>query len=559
MKFSIFGDYRYFSLQEEICAFNANELISAFVKLEKLKEDFFCVGFVSYEAYKAWSNTTFCSSFPLLYFQVFTQREEIQIPKTKHCFFPLKGQFINQEAYVQKVNFLKEQIALGNTYQGNFTTFYDFESTLESLDIFYVLLGVQNTAYKAFLPTPFGDILSFSPELFFQIKQDQILCKPMKGTMPRGKTPQEDEKNKQFLASDLKNKSENVMIVDLLRNDLSKIVQNGTLEVSKLFEVETYPTLFQMTSSIQGKLKDNQTLLEIFQALFPCGSITGAPKKITTEILQSLEEQDRGVYCGAIGMLQKDEMTFSIPIRTIFKQGKKCHYGVGSGIVWDSQAKEEYQELQTKMSFLKSCCEFSLLETILFTPKEIEQEFLTLPKGFVFLSHHLQRLQNSAKALGFAYPKDILHLLQSLDLKEETIIRLLLSKEGELSLQTIPFEKTQSNQICIQEKEFLSDLASFKTTLEKDLTFLRQNQLFDVIYHRNGILLEGMRSNLVLELEEGLFTPQYEGEFLCGVCRSVLLESGVIKERVLNLSDLKRARRIFCTNSVRGMMEVNLV
>lgn len=558
MKFSVFGDFIYSKPQGELIAYSSRDFLDAFGKLEEYKKKYFCVGFISYEAHKAFKNSSFSSSFPLLYFGIFAHREEFRIQKTQAVFFPHHCSFISKEAYVYKVQSLRDQIALGNTYQGNLTTFFKFESILESFELFKVLLSRQKTAYKAFLPTSIGEILSFSPELFFEIKGGKILAKPMKGTIKRGASQEEDEKNRLFLSQDVKNRSENVMIVDLLRNDLSKIVQKGSLSVSKLFEIEEYPTLFQMTSSIRGVLKPSIGLLEIFEALFPCGSITGAPKKNTIEILETLEEEKRGVYCGAIGVIHKEEALFSIPIRTIIKKNKKCLYGVGSGIVWDSNPLEEYDELQTKMHFLKPELDFSLLETILYTPKTIKQEFLELPTGFVFLSSHLERLKKSAQILGFQYTDEIKSHLENLDFNEPKIIRVLLKKRGQFEIEVLPYDEVKSKKILIREKEFRSDLDRFKTTFNKDLMPLREKSLFDIISYQEGVLLEGMRSNIVLELKDGLFTPRDEGYFLCGVCREVLLKKKVIKERELLLSDLYKAERIFCINSVRGMIEVNL-
>lgn len=558
MKFSVFGDFIYSKLQDTLIAYSSKDFLDAFRKLEEYRKTFFCVGFISYEAHKAFNDSNFCSSFPLLYFGIFAHREKFKPQATQAVFFPHHCSLISEADYLCKVQSLKHEIALGNTYQGNLTTFFKFQSTLESFELFRVLLARQETAYKAFLPTSIGDILSFSPELFFEIKGGEILAKPMKGTIKRGETQKEDEANRLFLSQDIKNRSENVMIVDLLRNDLSKIVQKGTLRVPKLFEIEEYPTLFQMTSSIKGMLKPSLSFLEILEALFPCGSITGAPKKNTLEILETLEEEQRGVYCGAIGVLQKENALFSIPIRTLIKKGKKCFYGVGSGIVWDSDPLEEYDELKTKMRFLTPTLDFSLVETILYTPQSIQQEFLELPSGLAFLSLHLERLKKSAQALGFQFQEGLKEHLLSLAFDEPKIIRILLNKQGRFEIQVLPYEELESKKILLQSKDFRSDLDQFKTTLNQGIAYLREKSLFDVINHQEGVLLEGMRSNIALKLKDGIFTPKDEGHFLRGICREVLLQKGVILERKLFLSDLQKAERIFCMNSVRGMVEVSL-
>lgn len=314
-----------------------------------------------------------------------------------------------------------------------------------------------------------------------------------------------------------------------------------------------------MTSTIQGELEESIGLYEVFEALFPCGSITGAPKKITLEILESLEGEPRGVYCGAIGVIQRDKTTFSIPIRTILKTKNQCRFGVGSGIVWDSRAEDEYQELQTKMSFLNQELEFSLVETMLYSPFGEVQEFLEIPKGMAFISHHLKRLQESAKALGFVYPKNLLEKLEELRFDKPKIIRILLERNGDFRIETREYQSISSKTVYLQQKPYTSDLDRFKTTWKKDYSTLDSKGVFDVIYHQNEILLEGSRSNLVLELDGKLYTPKYDGRFLPGVCREVLLERGVIEERVLSVEDLARSQRIFCINSVRGILEVNLL
>lgn len=558
MKFSVFGDYLYSDPKDTLIAYSSKEFFNAFSKLEEYRKAFFCVGFISYEAYKAFNDSDFSSSFPLLYFGIFAQRQKFYPQKTKSVFFPHYCSLIGEEDYVSKVQSLKNQIALGNTYQGNLTTFFRFESVLESFDLFSVLLARQETAYKAFLPTSMGEILSFSPELFFQIQYGEILTKPMKGTIKRGETQKEDRQNRLFLSKDLKNRSENVMIVDLLRNDLSKIVQTDTLCVSKLFEVEEYPTLFQMTSSIKGVLKPSLNLLDVFLALFPCGSITGAPKKNTLEILETLEEEERGVYCGAIGMLEKEKALFSIPIRTLIKKNQKCLYGVGSGIVWDSDPLEEYDELKTKMSFLTQKLDFSLVETILYTPQCIKQEFLEFPSGLTFLALHLERLQKSAKALGFQYKDELREHLMALKFDQPKIIRVLLKKQGQFNLEILSYEELESKKIILRSKDSKSDLDLFKTTYKRNLACLRKKSLFDIISHQDGLLLEGMRSNIALKFKDGFFTPKYQGNFLRGICREVLLQKRIIQEKELFLSDLEKAEKIFCMNSVRGMVEVSL-
>lgn len=545
---NVFGSCSYEGKVKELIAYNQKELIELFGEIEKLRESYFCLGFVAYEAYRAFEDSEFTSNFPLAYFEIFSTRTPFSPPKSEDVFSPLFPKWIDKQEYLSKVQELREQIKEGNTYQGNFTTSFECESTLSSSEIFLSLLSKQSTPYQALLHTPFGEVISFSPELFFSIKGESIITEPMKGTMPRGKSEREDRANKEFLQNDIKNRSENVMIVDLLRNDLSKIAQKASVKVPKLFEIHTYPTLFQMTSTISATLKESG-LYEIFKALFPCGSISGAPKKSTLEILQNLERRDRGVYCGALGVVERDKATFSIPIRTFFreKDSKRLHYGVGSGIVWDSVGESEYEELKTKMRFLSPS--FELFETMLY-------ENCSIP----LLPQHLSRLFLSAQALGFTMPEGLEQELKSLNLQGKFIVKVLLQRSGEYTLSIQEFIPHVSNAVFLKKREGKSDLYPYKTTYRPWAEGIVYDEVFDVIFYDDrGYLIEGSRSNIVLEIQGRLYTPRFKGNFLKGIYREGMLERAEVSECELRVEDIKRADKIFCTNSVRGMVEVNLI
>lgn len=543
---NVFGSYSYEGKVKELIAYNQKELIELFDEIEKLRESYFCLGFVAYEAYKAFEDSSFASNFPLAYFGIFSTHTPFAPSKSEDIFSPLFPKWIDKQEYLAKVQELREQIKEGNTYQGNFTTSFECESSLSSSEIFLSLLSKQSTPYQALLHTPFGEVISFSPELFFSIEGESIITEPMKGTMPRGKSESEDRANKEFLQNDIKNRSENVMIVDLLRNDLSKIAQKASVKVPKLFEIHTYPTLFQMTSTISATLKESR-LYEIFKALFPCGSISGAPKKSTLEILQNLERRERGVYCGALGIVEKDKATFSIPIRTFFreKDSQRLHYGVGSGIVWDSVGESEYEELKTKMRFLSPS--FELFESMLYENGKIP-----------YLSRHLRRLEKSSEALGFTYPQSVESKLKSLKFEGKRVVKIRVKKSGEYHISHSDFVPHASNRFILQERRGKSDLYAYKTTYRPWSEGVDYTQVFDVIfYDSKGRLSEGSRSNIVLEIDGKLYTPRFEGQFLRGIMREVMLESGEIEEAELMVEDLHKASRIYCINSLRGKIEVN--
>lgn len=543
---NVFGSYSYEGKVKELIAYNQKELIELFGEIEKLRESHFCLGFVAYEAYKAFEYSSFASNFPLAYFGIFSTCTSFTPPKSEDIFSPLFPKWIGKQEYLQKVQELREQIKEGNTYQGNFITHFECDSTLSSSEIFLSLLSMQSTPYQALLHTPFGEVISFSPELFFSIKGERIITEPMKGTMPRGRSESEDRANKEFLQNDIKNRSENVMIVDLLRNDLNKIAQKASVKVPKLFEIHTYPTLFQMTSTISATLKESR-LYEIFKALFPCGSISGAPKKSTLEILENLESRDRGVYCGALGVVERDKATFSIPIRTFFRE-KDCqrlHYGVGSGIVWDSVGESEYEELKTKMRFLSPS--FELFESMLYENGKIPH-----------LSRHLKRLKESSGALGFVYPASVESKLKSLKFEGKRMVKIRVKKNGEYHISHADFIPHASNRFILQERRGKSDLYAYKTTYRPWSEGIDYAQIFDVIfYDSEGRLSEGSRSNIILEIDGKLYTPRFEGQFLRGVMREVMLERKEIEEAELRVEDLHKASRIYCINSLRGKIEVN--
>ena len=328
---------------------------------------------------------------PLLYFELFLKRKKFKpshkATKTKYqknkLFKIVKP--LDKERYKLDFSRIKENIRQGHTYQVNYTQEILLEPMLkkDSFTYFKILSSRQNTPYKAYITNKYIEILSLSPELFFHYKNHTITTQPMKGTIKRAFIEKNKIKNKikpnlklykqykkipkikgidkvsdfsnlKTLHYDSKNRSENVMIVDLLRNDLSRIGLQGSVSVKELFAIRTYPTLHQMVSTIQAKLPRHYGIIEILKAIFPCGSITGAPKYKTTHIISELEQRERNVYCGAIGVMSRKECIMSVPIRTLYKPTQEIHYhyGVGSGVVWESLAEEEFSELQLKCKFL---------------------------------------------------------------------------------------------------------------------------------------------------------------------------------------------------------------
>ena len=326
------------------------------------------------------------------------------------------------------------------------------------------------------------------------------------------------------------------MIVDLLRNDLGRISKPGTVRADKLFDVEEHKTLFQMTSEISSELKDDVSLHDIINAIYPCGSITGAPKISTMEIIDATEHMPREVYCGTIGYIHGDEMIFSVPIRILQKKNGETdyRYDAGSAITWSSTAEDEWNETLTKAKFLET--DFSLIET-----------------GITDFEMHLERLRASAKTLGFIWNSDI----EKIKFDPSVVNRIELFKDGhfEVTTRAIPAPKVNP-KIKIAHKvnsanPFLYHKTSIRLPMPKDV--------FDEIgINEKGEITEGTFTNIAVQQNGSIYTPPLHCGLLKGVTRQKLLRDGKIKEKILYPDDLKNAEKIYCFNSVRGIVEVEL-
>lgn len=373
----------------------------------------------------------------------------------------------------------------------------------------------------------------------------------MKGTIKRGKTRNEDLLNINFLKKDIKNIAENVMIVDLLRNDLSKIAKTGTVKVDKLFEVETHPTLHQMTSTISALIDYDVKLYDIFKNLFPCGSISGAPKVSTVKVIKNIENYKRGVYCGAIGIIEPDQILFQVPIRTLYKEARQKNYKVytGSAIVWDSNPVCEWEETLLKKKFLNT--NFKIIETMKDKNKQI------------FLKHfHLIRLKKTAKKFGFKIKGNLNNLIPKYN---SCIMRILLSKNGKLEIEYKKLEKLKTNKIKISKNKvnnkniFLYHKTTNRMWYEMTSRKISNNELFDEIYtNMKNQITEGTRSNIVIKKDNFYYTPFLKSGLLNGCYRKFLFKQTKVIEKDLYIKDLIEADEIFCINSVRKMTKVEL-
>ena len=469
---------------------------------------------------------------------------------------------IAEADYVCSVDRIKRYIEAGDTYQVNFTDAVTVQLPHSPAATFAALAAAQPVAYSALLHVGNRHILSHSPELFFRIDESgRMVTKPMKGTMPRGLDVDGDVAQAARLAADEKNRAEHIMIVDLLRNDLGRICRMGSVQVEELFSVERYRTLLQMTSTISGQIQTGLSWYEVFGALFPSGSITGAPKVRTMEIIRELEREPRGVYTGAIGHIAPSgKAAFSVAIRTLVVENGVARMGVGGGIVADSEPEAEYRECQLKASFLAaSRVEFQLIETMLFDIGSI----LLLPL-------HLDRLAASAAYFDFVFDRfkieaQIIAFVRELPADARLRVRLLLNAFGELTLSQTPLAG-DSPEIAIRltPQRVRSDDVTLhhKTTLralyDQELVRAREDGFDEVLFlNERGELTEGAISTLFVRSRGRLLTPPLACGVLPGVLRRhILATDPMAEERVLMLSDLYAADAVFLGNSVRGLRRV---
>ena len=545
-----------------ISAAKVDDIHSALTEMENLvnTKGWHAVGFVSYEAAPAFDKALRvipapAGDFPLLWFGLYPTPETCHGIKDLGNLPELNWQpSVEREVYNAAIEKVKENIAQGKTYQVNYTMRLSSAFEIEAWDLFTHLAQCQNK-YAAYIDTGRYAICSASPELFFTLDGDTITGRPMKGTVERGRTTLEDREKSAWLHRSIKNRAENVMIVDMIRNDIGRIAEIGSVHVPELFTVEKYPTLFQMTSTVQAKTK--ASVAEIFNALFPCASITGAPKVSTMNIIAELETTPRKIYTGSIGFIVPNRRAqFNVAIRTalIDRENKTAEYGVGGGIVWDSVSADEYGEALLKARVLtESPHEFELIETLLWTPEE----------GYFLREKHIARIQDSSDYFGFPFSREgfedcLNRVTKNVNFPQR--VRILLNKNGEF--------KTESRDFYSQEKVFLICLAEnpvnsknvflFHKTTQRDMYPSVQGYEDVLLHNENGELTEFTVGNLVVEINSELFTPLISCGLLAGTFRSHLLETGQIKERVIYKNELEQCTKIFLVNSVRKWIKAEI-
>ncbi|MCX7591482.1 MAG: aminodeoxychorismate synthase component I [Kiritimatiellae bacterium] len=523
-------------------------------------------GFVTYEAAPAFDAALATHSarrLPLAWFGIFEKRTPAELLtnwKSDDFILGAWNPSVSQDRHQEAVERIRHYLRAGDTYQVNFTFRLRAEFRGDPLGLFLRLFRNQRAAYCAMIDTESFAICCASPELFFGLDGSHLVSKPMKGTAPRGLSWEEDVDLVRRLRKSEKDRAENVMIVDMVRNDMGRIAEPGTVRVERLFDVERYPTVLQMTSTVACETR--ASLPEIMRALFPCASITGAPKVRTMAIIREIEDSPRGVYTGTIGVCtgaRRAEFNVAIRTVTIFKHENVAEYGVGGGIVWDSTAEHEYEECLTKARVLNTDIpDFELLESLLWEGG----------KGYFLLDAHLQRLSRSAEYFGYRIDPDKIrtHLLEAgRQLASGRFkVRLTVSREGipKITIQQLPdtdgvWRVAMAKEPVVSHNPFLYHKTTHRDTYERAR---RGRHGYDdvLLYNERGEVTESTVANVVVELGGRRLTPPVSCGLLSGVFREWLLSRGEIEERVISSDVVRRADRIFLINSVRRWIPVVL-
>lgn len=520
------------------------------------------VGFLAYDAAPAFDGAFRVrggAGIPLAWFGVF------DAPATAPDRPPPPPPVVAWEPDIGRARFdtdvasVRAAIGAGDVYQVNYTLRLQASAPLDALALFEQLRAAQPDGYLAYVDAGRWRLASASPELFFRREGDRITTMPMKGTAARGRWLEDDLAQAQWLAASEKNRAENLMIVDVLRNDLARIAVAGGVRVPRLFAVERHPTVLQMTSTVAAQLRPGTSLDEIFGALFPCASVTGAPKIKAVELIARLENAPRGAYCGAVGLLRPGgDAVFNVAIRSVVvdSQSGAASCGVGGGIVWDSRCDDEYAEALLKSRFLAGTGEaFALIETLRLQDGRFER-----------LERHIARLSASARYFGRPFDEARCRAVLARvagDGTQPRRVRVRLDRHGGLEADVDPMPAPPARPARFALARRPVDSASLwlyhKTTRRAvyERAAAEAPEAFDVLlWNERHELTEFTRGNVVLEMDSRALTPARRCGLLDGCLRAELIESGQIEESVLTLDDLARATRVWFVNSLRGRIEV---
>ncbi|MDH6165840.1 para-aminobenzoate synthetase/4-amino-4-deoxychorismate lyase [Variovorax boronicumulans] len=555
-----------------LVARSAEEVKPVLETVEALsREGRWCVGYLRYEAAAAFDPAfaVHAGDGPLAWFGV----HDAAVPWPDEAASPVPA--VDWQAGLSRAGFdrnmqaIHRAIADGELYQLNYTAPLRAEFRGNARDWFMALRAAQPNGYAAFIDTGDEQVLSVSPELFFDWQGDRILARPMKGTAPRGATAAEDEAMALRLRTVPKERAENVMIVDLIRNDLSRIAQPFSVRVPWLFHTEALPTVWQMTSDVEAKVRDGVSLVDVFSALFPCGSITGAPKVSAMRMIRDLEPEPRGVYCGAVGVVRPGgHATFNVPIRTVTLRGTQARCGIGSGITADARADAEWDEWRHKRAFLErgpapvssaAMSSFELLET-----------FALVDGALRDTPAHLARMQNAASHFGYPWNEALvathLHRLAKAHSTGKWRVRLLLDAQGQPHAEAFameaPLSRVQLQLASCAFDEADSEFSRFKTTRRAHYEAFAPTTpgVFDtLLWNRHGEITECTRGNIALLLDGRWVTPPLRCGLLDGIGRARRLHNGQLAETVVRVDDLPRVQAFAFVNSLRGWIDADLL
>ena len=503
---------------------------------------------------------------PLLWFGIFDSYEEFhgtaagewlaaRVEGRCHA-GPLAHEW-DRAAYDRRFERVHGLIAAGDIYQANLSFRSRFAAIGDPLALYIGLRGRSQAPHGAFIDDGTRCILSLSPELFFAISAyREITAKPMKGTAPRGGNPVNDTMTREHLRASEKDRAENLMIVDLLRNDLGRIAETGTVSVNDLFAVETYPTVHQMVSTVRAKMKPDVSVAGIVKALFPCGSVTGAPKIRAMEIIRETEESPRGVYCGAIGYFAPDgSASFNVAIRTITIEDGHGNLGIGGAVVHDSNAAGEFDECLLKARYYETARQpIELIETLRFSPQG----------GFARIERHMARMAASAVAFAIPFREEVALKAMRTSVAgawREMRVRLALREDGSFDCTTAAMPAPSAGWCYVISSAVMDDrdeLLRHKTNWREayEAALAQAQDCDEVIFvNTRGRLTEGTRSNIFLRRAGKLYTPPVSDGLLPGCLRAELIAQGACDEATLYPEDLDTAEEVLFGNSLRGLVK----
>ena len=548
--------------------------ILADVEYECRNKGLYAAGFLGYEAASSFDAAFSVKSggdFPLIWFGVYEQARVMPFPSidsVKNKFLgPLEWNLLlSEEEYRGSVNRVKNYIRNGDTYQVNYSFRLKADCQNRGWSLFVNMVHAQNLAqqrgYSVFVDTPDWTVCSASPELFFHYEEGTLKSMPMKGTAPRGRGFEDDVEAGIALQKSEKNCAENIMIADMVRSDMGRIASTGSVVTTDILSVEKYPTFWTMTTTVSCKVEPS--LMEIFEALFPAASITGAPKVRAMQIIDELESRPRNIYTGSAGFIGPDEMAqFNVAIRTVLvnKHNGQAEFGVGGGIVWDSEISDEFEECHTKARVLTYLApDFDLIETLKWEPES----------GYLFIEEHISRLQNSAYY--FSWNINTEKIWAALDDAVQEFgdspkrVRLQVAIDGSLNLEYTeyaslpdPYRVRLALKPVNSRNYFLYHKTTNRAVYDNAMVAAKDQGCDDVLlWNESGEITESCRANVLIEIDGRRITPPISSGLLNGVGRQALLDLGIVEEQVITLEMLDQADSIWLVNSVRDRWQVIL-